>query len=402
MAVTDTSLQITPPKKADTPFKQTTTQTPGASSATQGTLKQLGDQWGKPLDFGGLPEIQGSWMNPADLASMGRGTAVNAPTSSGPVQAPDLGALPDMPTAGQFQGMGDSLEQATYDRGFNRLSPQFEDRENQLASMLANRGIALGSEAYEREMDRYGRERGDALENLALSSVGAGRAEQDRLTRLASALRGQRFGEEMGVAGFEAGEAARQFGEGLAGSQFQAGDQQRLFNQRMQASQFAGDEASRRLREQMAMRGMSRDELLTQRQQPFNELASILATVQNPTMPQFHQTPQYNMQAPDITGMVQSNYANRLNQYNQGMQNFQNTVMAAAPFILSDARLKEKVRKVGRMSNGLNVYRFKYIWGGPERLGVMAQEVAKVMPDAVKRIGRWLAVDYSKVIPCQS
>jgi hypothetical protein len=43
------------------------------------------------------------------------------------------------------------------------------------------------------------------------------------------------------------------------------------------------------------------------------------------------------------------------------------------------------------------VYRFKYIWGGSEHIGVMAQEVLKVIPEAVSKIGRYLAVDYGRL-----
>ena len=63
----------------------------------------------------------------------------------------------------------------------------------------------------------------------------------------------------------------------------------------------------------------------------------------------------------------------------------------------SDRRLKTSVTRVGRHQNGLNLYRYRYIWGGPERIGVMAQEVALIYPDAIVPVNGWLAVDYRRL-----
>ena len=54
--------------------------------------------------------------------------------------------------------------------------------------------------------------------------------------------------------------------------------------------------------------------------------------------------------------------------------------------------------KVGSLENGLGLYRFKYNWSDQAYVGVMAQEVLAVMPDAVSR-GRdgFLQVDYSRI-----
>jgi hypothetical protein len=49
----------------------------------------------------------------------------------------------------------------------------------------------------------------------------------------------------------------------------------------------------------------------------------------------------------------------------------------------SDRRLKQHVKRVGAIPNGLPLYSFQYIWGGPTFVGVMAQDVLRVMPDAV-------------------
>jgi hypothetical protein len=68
---------------------------------------------------------------------------------------------------------------------------------------------------------------------------------------------------------------------------------------------------------------------------------------------------------------------------------------SAAAF--SDQRLKKNVKRIGTRKDGLGVYEFDYIWGGARQIGLMAQEVQAVYPDAVSEIDGFLAVDYSKV-----
>jgi hypothetical protein len=66
---------------------------------------------------------------------------------------------------------------------------------------------------------------------------------------------------------------------------------------------------------------------------------------------------------------------------------------------MSDRRLKKIIQRVGKLANGLNVYRFKYL-GMPEiHTGVMAQDVARVRPDCVVQTSSgFMAVNYSKLL----
>lgn len=65
--------------------------------------------------------------------------------------------------------------------------------------------------------------------------------------------------------------------------------------------------------------------------------------------------------------------------------------------MMSDARMKTDIRRVGETDGGLPVYTFRYKAGGPVQMGVMAQDVEKVKPDAVIEIDGVKHVKYAEV-----
>lgn len=71
---------------------------------------------------------------------------------------------------------------------------------------------------------------------------------------------------------------------------------------------------------------------------------------------------------------------------------------AAKLFMMSDRRVKEDIKRVGKTDEGTPIYTYRYKWGGPRQMGVMAQDVEKTNPAAVKRHPFGIKmVDYSKV-----
>jgi outer membrane immunogenic protein len=67
--------------------------------------------------------------------------------------------------------------------------------------------------------------------------------------------------------------------------------------------------------------------------------------------------------------------------------------------IFSDIRLKRDIALVGHRGDGLGLYRFRYLWSDNEYVGVMAQEVALIHPEAVTRdpLSGYLSVDYGRL-----
>lgn len=72
---------------------------------------------------------------------------------------------------------------------------------------------------------------------------------------------------------------------------------------------------------------------------------------------------------------------------------------AAMSFLPSDRRVKRNIVRLGTTPRlRLPVYAFDYIWGGPRRVGVMADEVEQVLPSAVATHAcGFKMVDYGQV-----
>jgi len=74
------------------------------------------------------------------------------------------------------------------------------------------------------------------------------------------------------------------------------------------------------------------------------------------------------------------------------------TGLAAAapylPFLMSDMRLKRNIVRIGTLFDGTPVYRYCYAGNDVVHIGLMAQDVEKKVPEAVKEIGSFKLVNY--------
>jgi hypothetical protein len=66
-------------------------------------------------------------------------------------------------------------------------------------------------------------------------------------------------------------------------------------------------------------------------------------------------------------------------------------------FMASDRRLKTDIQRVGTTDGGLPIYTYKYKGESMTQMGVMAQDVEKVNPEAVREFGGYKAVNYALV-----
>ena len=112
-----------------------------------------------------------------------------------------------------------------------------------------------------------------------------------------------------------------------------------------------------------------------------------------------YMSPWSNLQGYAASLQPGSQFGSSTNQTPYYQNNTANTLgilAAAAPyfFAASDVRLKTNIEKIGTRKDGLGVYEYNYIWGGPKQFGVMAQEVEKKYPEAVLNIDGYKAVNY--------
>lgn len=78
---------------------------------------------------------------------------------------------------------------------------------------------------------------------------------------------------------------------------------------------------------------------------------------------------------------------------NVGTNLFSSALPSAFKFI-SDRSAKTDIEQVGSLFDGTPVYRYRYKGEPRFQIGLMAQDVQQRTPEAVGKIGPWLAVDY--------
>ena len=141
---------------------------------------------------------------------------------------------------------------------------------------------------------------------------------------------------------------------------------------------------------------------------PLNEY-NALSTGAQVTNPSFRATGQVQgpAAAPVFAG-AQAQGQSAIDLYNaqmaqansarSGLTGLLGTGLTAGATLFSDRRLKTNIRRIGKMSvTGLPVYRYDI--GGRNTVGVMADEVAKIHPDAVSvdPATGYSMVDYARI-----
>jgi hypothetical protein len=239
----------------------------------------------------------------------------------------------------------------------HRLNPQFDRDQDSLLTRLANQGVTAGSEAYNREIDSFGRQKNDARMQAIL---GAGQ-EQNRLYGLEQTRVGQ----------------ANQAIQGNFANQTQSQQNQQTLRQQA-------------LQEDLALRN-----------QPLSEINQLLRGSQ-PTVPQFQSwntAPVANTPVGDYfyrsAALEQQNYLAQQQQQNAMMGGLFG-LGSAGIGLFSDRKLKKNIKRVGKLDNGLDVY--AYTMGGIPQIGLIAQEVEKVKPEAVGEIGGFKTVRYDLAV----
>ena len=241
-----------------------------------------------------------------------------------------------------------NVGQTAQDAILSRLQPNLDRQDEALRTRLANQGITLGSDAYGREMSQQAQASNDLQMQAALQGISLDQANR------ASALQEQAYLQD----------------------------------------------------------------------RPLN-LINALRSGNQVNAPQFQQfAQQATTQGPNMLGAAQSQYqadkdaANASSAGSSGMMGGLLGLGGAAVggmfggpggaklggqlgsglgSAFSDERLKTNIKRIGTHPVGVGIYEYDYIWGGGKQVGVMAQELEKVRPDAVFEVNGFKAVNYDRI-----
>ena len=246
----------------------------------------------------------------------------------------------DVPAPEFNQQFRNDFEQSLYDR----INPQLDRQRAALENQLVNQGLVRGSEAFDESIDEANRAQND----LRLAITGQGQ---------------QQLAQDFGL--------------------------------------------------QQQSRNQALSDALLNRSQPLNEVAALLQGSPAIATPQLPQTAQYQVAPADYLGaqslatQVDLANASRRGQSQSGLMGglaglggslFGGIGQAGgASNFFSDRRVKTDIKRVGKTDGGLPVYTFRYKIGGPGQMGVMAQDVEKVKPEAVVEVNGIKAVNYAEV-----
>jgi hypothetical protein len=232
------NINLTPEQQSALDSQQRIQQ--GRSNAAETLLGQATGSFQSPFNWAGLPGM-------AATPGVRETTAYGLDTSA-PQQTTATANEPGF--AGERQRIENAL--------FERMRPEHQRAEEASRTRLANMGMTMGSQGYNRELERLGGLQAGERFN-ALQTAGG---EQARLNQMLLAQQGQAFGQDVQSQQAQNAALAAQFGMGLQANQ-------QNFGQGLQAANFQNQLRQQAIAEEAQRRGMSLNELnalLTQQQ----------------------------------------------------------------------------------------------------------------------------------------
>lgn len=296
--------------------------TPDATGVSQPTINQTLT----PEAQRALTAQQNLQANLATLGGQSYNTAFNVMSKpfdyTGRVQtALDTSGIAKMPV-----NAGTTGQEAI----MSRLEPSLAKNRVSTETQLINQGLRPGTEAYDNAIKLLGQQENDA--------------------RTQAALQGINLDMSANTQGY---------------------------NQALQSGQF-GNTANQQALAQA----------ITQRQLPLNEINALMSgsQIQNPTFSPYSGS---NIAPPPIANATaqqgafdQNTYNQQTGTYNQNLAGLYSLAGAGAyGAAKSDRRLKSNINRIGTHKLGIGIY--EYDIEGRHEIGVMAQEVEQVMPEAV-------------------
>ena len=380
-----------------------------SKSAVEPTKTPVGAEWmNRPISgTGGLPGNGATSPVGAEAPPMGA-PGMNAPASplnpsggqpANPLAEAITGSSSGATSTGGVSavnpqaGMADynslqRFEDAAYNQAMQRLDPQLGQQSDSFDQQMVNRGIPIGSEAYQEAKQQLDFNQNDARSSAAFQAMGFGQGVQNQMfgqdaqrAGLSNSLLQAQMSNQLGYSGL--GENQRQFTG-------QFGENQRQFDNAFGETGRQFNDQSNRAWDAQGYGQMMGLEGNQFRNQMYNDSRSDYQNNLVMSMLGYGggQQPQYNFD-PNVPygqqlGYGANQYGNQSSYYG-GL--YGDTVSAAGQAMggmggamASDRRLKTNIRKVGT-TDGYNVYRWN--WNDKAKalgidtptIGVMSDEV---------------------------
>ena len=318
--------------------------------------------------------------------------------------------------------------QSTYGSGFDlasvqkalmgQMQPQLDIQKQQLQQQLADQGIRYGSAAYNNAFTPFNSQENNAWMQSITGATGQQAQAMNTANQLAS------FQNAAQQQGYEQQLGAGSFANQAAGQQFAQNSALATFNNAGLAQQLAQQQSG--FNAQNAARNQYMQEQYAQRNQPINEITSLMSGSQVAN-PNFVNTPGSQIATTDFAGITNQNFQNQMGIYNAQNQNYQQLMggllgLGASALKPSDERIKENIVPMGKVlamdpdhdetksrmatifadtdKDELPIYQYSYK-GDPSstrHIGPMAQDVERIDPQAVKSIGGVKHIDTRRVM----
>ena len=281
------------------------------------------------------------------LANLG---AQGAKTASGVLDKPFSFGGPDVQTSLDLSNVAKMPVNAGMtgqEAIMQRLEPSLARQRTSTETQLINQGLRPGSEAYNNAINLLGQQETDARTQAVLQGIN-----------------------------------------------LDIGANQQGFGQALESGKFGNTAQQQALAEAISLR-----------QLPLNEITALMSgsQIQNP---QFGAYSGATVQPAPTFAATQAQGAFDANTYNQqvaqanaqtaGLYSLGGAALGAPKGTFSDRRLKSNIVRIGTHPIGIGIYEYD-IFGG-RQIGVMAQELLEVMPDAVhQHPSGYLTVDYGRL-----
>ena len=112
-------------------------------------------------------------------------------------QGLDFSSFSPVPTADQFSGDRQRVEDSLYNRFSTVNEPLFQKQREEFEQSMLNRGIPVGSAQYNNQLEQLNRAQNDARQSARTQSIGMGGQEAQRLYENSNTTRNQQIGEAM-------------------------------------------------------------------------------------------------------------------------------------------------------------------------------------------------------------